>query len=73
VGGARGFDQARKLTGNARKRHFAVGALGLLLVVLGTGAQVHDAVAARELASELNRTSLVTLFRRFGATGRTGR
>lgn len=57
VGGERGFDQARKLTGNARKRHIAVDTLGLLLIVVVTGAQVHDAVAAMELASHLNRTN----------------
>ena len=45
AGGERGFDQARKMTGNARKRHIAVDTLGLLLVVIVTGAEVHDAVA----------------------------
>jgi putative transposase len=57
MGGAKGFDQARKMTGNARKRHIAVDTLGLLLVVLVTGAQVHDAVAGMKLASQLNRTN----------------
>jgi putative transposase len=57
VGGERGFDQARKATGNARKRHIAVDTLGLVLAVLVTSAAVHDAVAALELASELNRTN----------------
>ena len=57
AGGERGFDQARKATGNARKRHIAVDTLGLVLVVLVTGAGVHDAVAALELATELNRTN----------------
>jgi putative transposase len=56
MGGARGFDQARKMTGNARKRHIVVDTLGLLLVVMVTGAEVHDAVAAVKLASHLNRT-----------------
>jgi len=56
VGGPRGFDQARKATGNARKRHIVVDTMGLLLVVLVTGADVHDAVAALELASRLDRT-----------------
>ncbi len=55
-GGARGFDQARKMTGNARKRHIVVDTLGLLMVVLVTSAEVHDAVAAMQLASALNRT-----------------
>jgi putative transposase len=57
VGGARGFDQARKATGNARKRHIAVDTLGLVLAVLVTSAAVHDAVAALELATELDRTN----------------
>jgi putative transposase len=61
MGGARGFDQARKMTGNARKRHIAVDTLGLLLVVLVTGAEVHDAVAGMELASQLNRTNFPRL------------
>jgi putative transposase len=56
AGGPRGFDQARKMTGNARKRHIAVDTLGFLLVVLVTGADVHDAVAACQLAARLNRT-----------------
>ena len=33
VGGDRGFDQARKTTGNSRKRHIVVDTLGLLLAV----------------------------------------
>jgi transposase len=57
MGGERGFDQARKMTGNARKRHIVVDTLGLLLAVLVTSAEVHDAVAAMKLASALNRTN----------------
>jgi len=57
IGGERGFDQARKMTGNARKRPIAVDTLGLLLVVLVTSAAVHDAEAAIQLATELNRTN----------------
>ncbi len=57
IGGERGFDQARKMTGHARKRHIAVDTLGLLLFVAVTGGQVHDAVAALKLASHLNRTN----------------
>lgn len=56
VGGERGFDQARKTTGNARKRHIAVDTLGLLLCVVVTSAAVHDAAAAQLLARHLNRT-----------------
>lgn len=55
AGGARGFDQARKMTGNARKRHIVVDTMGLLLIVLVTSAAVHDAVAALKLASALDR------------------
>ena len=43
AGVERGFDHARKMTGNARKRHIAFDTLGLLLLVSVTGAQVHDA------------------------------
>jgi putative transposase len=57
VGGERGFDQARKMTGNARKRHIAVDTLGLLLFVVVTGAQVHDAAGAMTVASHLDRTN----------------
>lgn len=57
AGGERGFDQARKATGDARKRHIAVDTLGLLLVVVVTGADVHDAVGAMTLASHLDRTN----------------
>jgi putative transposase len=45
AGGPRGFDQARICTGNSRKRHIVVDTLGLLLVVLVTAGDVHDAVA----------------------------
>jgi transposase len=61
AGGERGFDQARKMTGNARKRHIAVDTLGLLLVVVVTGADVHDAVAGMRVASELDRSNFPRL------------
>src|SRR5262245_60252245 len=57
AGGERGFDQARKMTGNSRKRHIVVDTLGLLLVVLVTSAAGHDAEAAITLASTLDRTN----------------
>jgi putative transposase len=57
MGGEHGFDQARKTTGNSRKRHIVVDTLGLLLVVLVTSGEVHDAVAAMKLASRLDRTN----------------
>jgi putative transposase len=56
AGGPRGFDQARKVSGDSRKRHIVVDTLGLLLVVLVTAGDVHDAVAAQALASRLDRT-----------------
>jgi putative transposase len=45
-GGPRDFDQARKITGNGRKRHIAVDTLGLLLAVVVTSAGVADPVGA---------------------------
>jgi putative transposase len=63
AGGDRGFDQARKATGNSRKRHIVVDTLGLLLVVLVTAGSVHDAVAAMKLASQLDRTNYPRLLK----------
>lgn len=57
MGGEQGFDQARKTTGNSRKRHIAVDTMGLLLVALVTSGAVHDAVAAKKLVSRLDRTN----------------
>ena len=53
VGGERGFDQARKATGQAKKRHVATDTLGLLLAVAVTGAAVTDARGAELLAGSL--------------------
>lgn len=52
VGGARGYDGAKKLTG--RKRHFLVDSLGLLLAVLVTAGSVDDAAAAQQVLSRLD-------------------
>src|SRR6185437_914653 len=57
MGGERGFDQARKMTGNARKRHIAVDTMGLLLFVVVTSAAVHDAEAAQKVSCHLDRTN----------------
>jgi putative transposase len=57
LGGERGFDQARKITGHGRKRHVAVDTLGLLLVVVVTSAAVADPVGAEEVCRQLNRTN----------------
>jgi putative transposase len=63
AGGEVGFDQARKTTGNARKRHIAVDTLGLLLFVVVSSAAVHDAVAAKTVASALDRTNYPRLLK----------
>jgi putative transposase len=56
-GGERGFDQARKITGNGRKRHVAVDTLGLLLAVVVTSGAVADPVGAVGVFRQLDRTS----------------
>ena len=53
VGGDRGFDQARKATGQAKKRHIATDTLGLLLAVVVTGAGASDAAGADGLGRSL--------------------
>jgi len=57
MGGERGFDNARKITGNGRKRHVAVDTLGLLLVVVVTSAAVADPEGAKAVVAHLNRTN----------------
>src|SRR5438876_1377174 len=47
VGGERGYDAGKKVTG--RKRHIVVDTLGLLLAVVVTSAAVDDAQAAQEV------------------------
>jgi putative transposase len=56
MGGERGFDNARKITGNGRKRHVAVDTMGLLLIVAVTSAAVEDPVGAQAVFAGLNRT-----------------
>jgi putative transposase len=51
VGGVRGYDGAKKLTG--RKRNILVDALGLLLAVVVTTAATDDAVAAPALFAQV--------------------
>lgn len=51
VGGPRGYDGAKKVTG--RKRHLAVDTLGLLLAVVVTAASVPDAVGATAVLRQL--------------------
>ena len=55
VGGERGYDGNKKITG--RKRHIAVDTLGLLLTVAVTGAGVDDARAAPAVLRQLDRTN----------------
>jgi putative transposase len=56
MGGERGFDTARKITGNGRKRHIAVDTLGLLLAVVVTSGAVQDPVGAVQVIQKMNRT-----------------
>jgi putative transposase len=56
MGGERGFDNARKITGNGRKRHIAVDTMGLLLAVVVTSGAVTDPDGARALCPDLDRT-----------------
>jgi len=53
VGGDRGFDQARKVTGLGKKRHTSVDTMGLLLAVVVTSAAVSDPDGAKLLCSLL--------------------
>ncbi len=53
MGGERGYDGGKKITG--RKRHLCVDTLGLLMVVMVTSAAVDDAAAAPEVLKHLDR------------------
>lgn len=53
LGGERGYDGGKKITG--RKRHIAVDTLGLLLAVAVTGAAMDDATAAPQVFTQLTR------------------
>jgi putative transposase len=63
LGGEVGFDNARKVTGNSRKRHIAVDTLGLLLFVVVTSGAVEDALGAQKVLSQLNRTNYPRLLK----------
>ena len=56
LGGEVGFDNARKVTGNSRKRHIAVDTMGLLLAVAVTSGAVPDAAAAADVSRRLERS-----------------
>jgi putative transposase len=69
-GGVKGFDNGKKVQG--RKRHLWVDSLGLLLAVVVTAADVHDARAAcdlfhRRLWEELPRLEVVYTDRQYTA------
>jgi putative transposase len=53
VGGERGYDGGKKVTG--RKRHIAVDTLGMLLAVVVTAASVDDGQAAPAVLRQLDR------------------
>ena len=53
LGGERGYDGGKKISG--RKRHIAVDTLGLLLAVVVTSAAVDDAAAAPQVMEQLTR------------------
>lgn len=53
LGGTRGYDGGKKITG--RKRHIVVDTLGLLLAVVVTSAAMDDATAAPQVLSQLTR------------------
>ena len=55
MGGERGYDGGKKITG--RKRHLVVDTLGLLLAVVVTAASVDDAAAAPKVLEQLDRAS----------------
>lgn len=53
VGGERGYDGGKKITG--RKRHLAVDTMGMLLAVVVTGAHIDDAEAAPYVFDQLRQ------------------
>ena len=55
MGGERGYDGGKKITG--RKRHLAVDTLGLLLAVVVTSAATDDAAAAPKVLAQLDPKS----------------
>ena len=55
VGGERGYDGGKRITG--RKRHLVVDTLGLLLAVVVTSAAVDDAAAAPQVLGKLTEES----------------
>ena len=71
VGGpSRGYDAGKRV--NGRKRHIVVDTLGLLLVVMVTGASLQDRAAAHQVLGRLKLTSqsVITVFADGGYAGR---
>ena len=64
VGGERGYDGGKKLTG--RKRHIIVDTLGLLVVVMVTAATADDGTAAPGVLGRLDRETLPRLEKIWG-------
>lgn len=66
VGGERGYDGGKKITG--RKRHRAVDTMGLLLAVVVTGAHIDDAEAAPYVFDQLRQKEYPRLTKVWGDT-----
>jgi putative transposase len=64
LGGARGYDGAKKIKG--RKRHLVVDTLGLLLAVVVTAANVDDAAGAQQVVGKLQPAAFPRLETIFG-------
>lgn len=64
MGGERGYDGAKKITG--RKRHILVDTMGLLLAVVVTGANVDDAEGAQQVFARADSEAFPRLRRVWG-------
>jgi putative transposase len=64
LGGAHGYDAAKKIDG--RKRHLVVDTLGLLLAVVVTAANVDDAAGAQQVVGKLSPAAFPRLEVLFG-------
>jgi transposase len=67
---SRGYDAGKRV--NGRKRHIVVDTLGLLLVVMVTGASLQDRTAAHDVLARLKMVmpSVITVFADGGYAGR---
>ena len=66
VGGERGYDGGKKITG--RKRHLAVDTMGMLMAVVVTGAHIDDAEAAPYVFDQLRQKDYPRLKTLWGDT-----